>query len=210
MLRKYSPQTVVEGIRRYIESGFHRFFFVDNTFNLPPSYAKELCDAIISAGLTIKWRCIVYPWKLDDALIQKMAKAGCKEVSFGFESGSENILQCMNKRFTTDDVRRISETLKKHRIRRMGFLLLGGPGETKDTVEQSLYFADSLNLEAMKITTGIRIYPYTTLAKVAVQEGVITPEEELLFPKFYLVAALKDWLSETVKIWMKDRPHWQR
>lgn len=210
ILRKYSPQTAVEGIRRYTECGFHQFFFVDNTFNLPPFYAKELCDAIINAGLNINWRCILYPWKSDDTLIEKMAKAGCKEVSFGFESGSENILQRMNKKFTTDDVRRISEILKKHGIGRMGFLLLGGPGETKDTVEQSLHFADSLNLEAMKITTGIRIYPYTTLAWIAVQERVIAPEEELLFPKFYMVPSLQDWLSETVKIWMKDRPHWQR
>ncbi|MEI6155087.1 MAG: radical SAM protein [Deltaproteobacteria bacterium] len=210
ILRKHSPQTVVEGIRRYIESGFHQFYFVDNTFNLPPSYAKELCDGIINTGLNIKWRCILYPWKTDDTLIEKMAKAGCKEVSFGFESGSDKILQCMNKKFTTDDVRRISEILKKHGIKRMGFLLLGGPGETKDTVEQSLHFADSLNLEAMKIATGIRIYPYTTLARIAVQEHVIAPEEDLLFPKFYMVPSLQDWLSETVKIWMKDHPHWQR
>jgi radical SAM superfamily enzyme YgiQ (UPF0313 family) len=210
ILRKYSPQTVVEGIRRYVESGFHQFFFVDNTFNLPPSYAEVLCDGIINAGLNIRWRCILYPWKSDDRLIEKMAKAGCKEVSFGFESGSDKILQCMNKRFTTDDVRRISGVLKKHGIERMGFLLLGGPGETRDTVEQSLYFADSLDLEAMKITTGVRIYPYTTLARIALQEGIIATEEELLFPKFYLVAELKDRLSETVKTWMKDRPHWQK
>ena len=51
----------------------------------------------------------------------------------------------------------------------MGFLLLGGPGETLETVEQSLHFADALQLEAMKITTGIRIYPYTALARIAMQ-----------------------------------------
>ena len=113
ILRKFSPQKAVEGLRRYVEAGFHQFFFVDNTFNLPPSYAKALCDAIIAAGLNIRWRCILYPWKADDALIGKMAKAGCREVSFGFESGSEKILKNLNKRFTTDEVVRISETLQK-------------------------------------------------------------------------------------------------
>ncbi len=156
---------------------------MDNTFNLPPSYAKALCDAIIAAGLNIRWRCILYPWQADDALIEKMAKAGCREVSFGFESGSEKILKNLNKRFTPDDIVRISETLKKHGIRRMGFLLLGGPGETMETVMQSLHFADALQLEAMKITTGIRIYPYTALARIAISEGVIASEAELIFPQ---------------------------
>lgn len=210
IMRKYSPQMAVEGLRRYAASGFRQFFFADNTFNFPMSYAKALCDEIIRAGLNISWRCILYPWKADDALIEKMAKAGCMEVSFGFESGSEKILKRLNKKFTPDDVRKISEILKKHGIARLGFLLLGGPGETEDTVEQSLHFADSLNLEAMKITTGIRIYPYTDLAKIAIRERVIESEEELLLPKFYMVSALKDRISDIVKLWMKDRPHWRK
>jgi radical SAM superfamily enzyme YgiQ (UPF0313 family) len=208
ILRKFSPQKAIEGLRQYVEAGFHQFFFVDNTFNLPQSYAKALCEAIIAAGLNIRWRCILYPWKADDALIGKMAKAGCSEVSLGFESGSDNILKILNKRFTTDAVIKISETLHKYGIRRMGFLLLGGPGETLETVTQSLHFADALQLEAMKITTGIRIYPYTALARIAVSEGVIASEDELIFPRFYMVKNLKDRLMETVGNWMKDRPNW--
>jgi hypothetical protein len=65
-----------------------------------------------------------------------------------------------------------------------------------------------LQLEAMKITTGIRIYPYTTLARIAVSEGVVTSETELLLPRFYMVKNLKDQLLETVSAWMKDRPNW--
>jgi len=210
ILRKFSLQKAVEGLHRYTEAGFHQFFFVDNTFNLPQSFAKALCDAIIAAGLNIRWRCILYPWKADDALIGKMVKAGCREVSLGFESGSEKILKNLNKRFTPDEVVRISETLHKHGIRRMGFLLLGGPGETLETVTQSLRFADALQLEAMKITTGIRIYPYTALARIAVSEGVIASEAELLLPKFYMAENLKDRLLETVSNWMKDRPNWLR
>jgi len=210
LLRKFSPQKAIEGLRRYTEAGFRQFFFVDNTFNLPQSYAKALCNAIIAAGLNIRWRCILYPWKADDVLIGKMAKAGCREVSFGFESGSEKILKNLNKRFTTEDVIRISETLHQYGIRRMGFLLLGGPGETMETVMQSLHFADALQLESMKITTGIRIYPYTALARIAVSEGVIASADELMFPRFYMAENLKDRLLETVTDWMKVRPNWLR
>jgi hypothetical protein len=90
----------------------------------------------------------------------------------------------------------------------MGFLLLGGPGETKETVEESLSFVDSLPLDALKITIGIRIYPYTELASVAVREGLISPDDSLLFPKFYLTSDLEPWLQETVDAWAAERPNW--
>jgi len=207
--RKYSARYVVEFIRQYVESGFDRFFFVDNTFNLPLSYAKTLCDQIIASELPIAWRCILYPWKIDDALAEKMARAGCKEVSLGFESGSAQILKRLKKRFQPDDIRRISEMLRKQGIHRLGFLLLGGPGETKATVEKSLYFADSLETEAMKITSGIRIYPQTDLFRTAVDEGVIERNENLIFPKFYMAHGLNDWLKTTVGDWLARRPNWR-
>ena len=130
-IRKHDPKKVIEAISRYVEVGLDHFFFVDNTFNLPNSYAKTLCEHLISSRLKINWRCILYPWKVDNELVEKMAKAGCKEVSLGFESGSEKILAKMNKRYTPADVRQISERLKKFGISRMGFLLFGGPGETE-------------------------------------------------------------------------------
>lgn len=210
ILRKFSPQKAVEGLRRYVEAGFHQFFFVDNTFNLPPSYAEALCDGIIAARLNIRWRCILYPWKADDGLIEKMAKAGCREVSFGFESGSDIILKQLNKRFKCDDVLKVSQRLKTHGIARLGFLLLGGPGETMETVLQSLHFADALQLEALKISIGIRIYPCTTLSRIAIQEGIIASEAELLFPRFYLADAVKTDIAKTVQDWTKDRPNWIR
>lgn len=90
----------------------------------------------------------------------------------------------------------------------MGFLLLGGPEENRKTVEESLFFADSLDLEAMKITMGIRIYPYTDLARTAIKEGVIALDDDLLFPKFYMVPDLDEWLRSTASSWMDGRPHW--
>ena len=208
IVRKYSPERVIDALSRYVEAGFDRFFFVDNTFNLPLSYAKEFCDQLVKAKLNISWRCILYPWRVGEELVEKMAEAGCKEVSLGFESGSEKILRAMNKKFQLEEIRQISERLKRYGIRRMGFLLLGGPGENRKTVEESLAFADSLDLEAMKITMGIRIYPYTNLTRTAIKEGVIEPDDDLLFPKFYMAQGLDEWLRSTVSIWADGRPHW--
>jgi hypothetical protein len=114
----------------------------------------------------------------------------------------------MNKKYTPTDVRQISERLNKFGISRMGFLLLGGPGETKETANESFVFADSLGLEAMKITIGIRIYPNTLLAHTAIKEGLIKADDNLLFPKFYITRGLESWLRKTVKAWMETHPNW--
>ncbi len=206
--RKHSPEAVVEMIGRHVKAGFNKFYFTDNTFNIPSSYAAEICHRLLALGLEISWMCILYPWDIKESLVRDMAKAGCREVSLGFESGSERILSNMNKKFTVKEVLRTSELLNRYGIRQMGFLLFGGPGETKSSVEKNLTFADSLPLDALKITVGIRIYPNTMLAKIAVDEGLISPNDDLLYPRFYLTKGLEDWLHETVKEWMNKRPHW--
>lgn len=208
ILRKRSPEAAVDAICRFAQAGFSNFFFVDNTFNFPPSYARKLCDLIAARNLKIEWRCILYPWLVDEGLVEVMARAGCVEVSLGFESGSKKILGSMNKRYEPEDVRAVSTLLHRYGIGRMGFLLLGGPGETRQTVEESLEFADSLELEAMKITTGIRIYPHTALAAAAVEEGTLSPEDDLLRPTFYMVRALEGWIEETVSGWLERKPNW--
>jgi radical SAM superfamily enzyme YgiQ (UPF0313 family) len=208
IIRKRSPKVVVDALVRLVEKGFRRFFFTDNTFNIPLTYARELCRAIADKDLDIVGRCIIYPGKIDDDLVREMARAGCTEVSLGFESGSERLLKLMNKRFTPQDVRRACDMLADHGIHQMGFLLLGGPGETKASVEESLAFADSLPVDMMKITAGVRIYPHTGLARKARAERVITPDDDLLFPRFYMVPELEDWLPEIVRAWMAERPHW--
>jgi radical SAM superfamily enzyme YgiQ (UPF0313 family) len=199
---------VVEEIARQVMQGFRRFYFVDNTFNLPPSYARELCQLLLQKGVDINWRCILYPWKIDEDLVKLMAGAGCEEVALGFESCCEPVLQALNKQFNPREVRRISRILADYGVHRMGFLLLGGPGETRESVETSLAFADSLNLEMVRVTTGIRIYPHTALARIAVEDGFISPEDDLLRPRFYLAKGLEEWLPETVTSWVAARPNW--
>ena len=163
---------------------------------------------MIESDLNITWRGILYPWKVEKELVDKMAESGCVEVSLGLESGSDIILKKMNKLYRTEDVRVASDLLKKGGIRRMGFLLLGGPGETRQTVLESLEFADSLELEMVKVTAGLRIYPSTELAFHARRTGKISPDDSLLFPQFYIENGMEAWLRQTVGAWMKDRPNW--
>ena len=207
-IRKHSPEAIVRWIARWRKAGVRQFYFVDNTFNLPLSYAKELCRKMIDHDLNIKWWCIIYPKHFDKELAGLMAKAGCEQVSIGFESGSERILKNMNKKYTPKEVRQISRMLRDQGIRVMGFLLLGGPGETRESVEESLAFADSLGPENLKITMGIRIYPHTPLSRVAINDGTISSDDDLFSPRFYLAKSLADWLPEKLKKWAAARPQW--
>jgi radical SAM superfamily enzyme YgiQ (UPF0313 family) len=208
IIRQRSIALVVKAISEFVEAGFSSFYFVDNTFNLPATYANALCDHLIASKLEIRWRCILYPRGMDEELIENMARAGCVEVALGFESGSPKILRSLNKKFLPGEVQHISRLLQKYQINRMGFLLLGGPGESQKTVLESLSFAEALNLESMKITMGIRIYPSTPLAQIAQREGVLTPAHNLLFPTFYLARGLEPWLQETLDQWMSCHPDW--
>ena len=208
-LRKRDPKTVANNIRRHAEAGFRRFYCTDNTFNLPVDYARDLCRAFIDAELCVSWTCIVYPYKVNEELVSDMARAGCVEVSLGFESGSPVILKNMRKRFSLDDVRQAAGLFKKHGIKLNGYLLLGGPGETQETVLESLAFADSLPLDFLKLTAGIRIYPETELARIAISEGVIKVNDDLLLPRFYLAEGLEGWLQDEIARFTAARPQWQ-
>lgn len=208
IVRKRDLAIVVDMLSEYRKAGFHRFFFVDNIFNMPESYAKSLCQLIIGKKLDIAWRCIIYPWKLDEELAKLMATSGCEEVSLGFESGVADILKNLKKNFGPEDVRQVSQILKKYKIRQTGFLLLGAPGETENTIKESFEFVESLNLDGMKVTCGIRIYPGTELANTAIEQGIIEPDDDLLSPKFYIEPRVKDILKPAADKWLAKHPNW--
>jgi len=195
----------VKWLAQLRETGCRNFNFVDNTFNLPLDYAKDLCRQLTRAELDLHLWCIIYPKWIDVELVELMRQAGCRQISFGFESGSGEMLRSLGKQFDREEIRTVSNIFAEAGIQRMGFLLLGGPGETKGTVEESLALAESLNLEALKITVGLRIYPQTPLARTALAEGVIRADEDLLVPRFYLQPGLEDWLPERVAAYKASR-----
>ena len=175
-IRMRPASEVADHVARLAATGYRRAYFVDNSFNIPEPYALELCRALRWRGPGLEWRCIVYPQHLGEALAA-----------------------AMDKRSTPRDVREVSDRLASHGIRRIGFLLLGGPGETRETVEESLAFASSLHLDTLRITVGMRIYPATPLARRAIEEGIVRPDNDLLLPAFYLAPGLEPWIHERIR-----------
>ena len=206
-IRKSPVDSMAEYIQRQAEAGFRRIFFADNTFNLPPSFAKALCRELIQREVKIGWRAILHPGRVDEELASLMARAGCAEVSLGAESGSARMLSGMGKRFTPDDIRLSRRLFGNHGVRVMGFLMFGMPGETRATIQESLDFMDSLEPDALRITLGVRIYPNTPLAETAVKWDIVSARNNLLRPTFFMQPGLKDWAEKTVRGWAEGRPN---
>ena len=114
----------------------------------------------------------------------------------------------MNKHFSAKDVVNSAKMLIDNNIKVMGFLLLGGPGETKETALRSLDFIEGLNLNSLRITTGIRIYPNTKLMETALEHDMIKENDDLLFPRFYMAEKIQDWLVDTVRERAKKHTNW--
>lgn len=207
-VRGRSIGSVLNQLRRWRELGYRRFYLVDSTFNIPYAYALELVNAIVAADLDVTLRCIVYPQGLTKELAASLAAAGCTEASVGFETGAAAMLRRLGKDFSLDDIRTTCINLAEAGISVTGFLLLGGPGETLESVDNSLQFCDHLPLTLLKLTVGIRIYPATPLETIARQKGILLPQQSLLYPTFYLEPGLEPWIYHTLAEWRRSRPHW--
>lgn len=207
-IRRRAPEPVADWMARWAEQGFGRFYVVDNNFNLPRDQALALCRAVAERAPGVRLRGILNPLGVDEPLVAAMARAGFCEVSLGFEAGNERMLHALGKPFDLRQVQRASRLLAEHGIRRMGFLLLGGPGETRASAAESLDFVAALGLDAVRATTGIRIYPNTPLHATALDQGVVDPEDDLLQPRFYLSPELAPNLDATVASWKVRYPDW--
>jgi len=191
------------------ENQIKRFYIVDNVFNFPLSQAKNLCREILAQNLKISWQAILNPAFIDEELFALMGEAGCRFISLGNESGHELILKNLEKGFTLDTVRKAAKLARANGIRYGCFLLLGGPGETRETVMQSVKFVEDLSPDLVSLKAGIRIYPGTQLETIARSEGIIENAHDLLHPAFYLAPAIREWIWDYLKKTVETRQNWK-
>jgi radical SAM superfamily enzyme YgiQ (UPF0313 family) len=176
------------------DHGISTAAFVDSLFNYPADYTRELCREIEARRLSLHWLSNLNPLYCDLETMELMRKAGCTGMSIGNESGSEDILESLKKGFSKEDVIRAVTEAKDLGFRINCFLLLGGPGENEETVKESVELMLELGPDMVSVTVGIRIYPDCELHDIALHEGFIAPEQDLLFPAFYQSPETEPWL----------------
>jgi anaerobic magnesium-protoporphyrin IX monomethyl ester cyclase len=165
-----------------------RVDFVDSTFNSPPGHAMGVCEAIARSSTKFHLETMNFtPAAASDELLAAMRRAGFSGLGITAESVSDPVLERLEKGFDAARVREVARRVKRAGLRALWILLIGGPGETTVTVEETLGFAAERLAEgdAVYATVALRIYPGTTLHRVAIKEGVVRPDDSLLTPTFY-------------------------
>ena len=116
--------------------------FIDDTFNVPKARFKEMLRMMIDNQYGFKWNCFYRSDHGDEEAIELMGKAGCEGVFLGVESGSDAMLEKMNKTARRKDYQEAIPLLRKAGISTYASLIIGFPGETYETVKETIDFIE--------------------------------------------------------------------
>ena len=179
--RVRSPEKVADEIQALLDQGIDYYHLCDSEFNIPERHARGVCQEIIGRGLgsNIHWYTYASPAPFSPNLAALMREAGCVGIDFGVDSGDDSILRALGRDFAADQLRKTAQICHEQGIIFMYDLLLGGPGETKDTVANTIQLMKEIKPSRVGASYGVRIYPGTELGKMVEQEGVTSQNPHL-------------------------------
>tara|TARA_Y100000310_G_scaffold342413_1_gene445579 strand:+ start:7049 stop:8536 length:1488 start_codon:yes stop_codon:yes gene_type:complete len=149
-----SAKRVVDEFEYTKKCGFNEIHIWDDMFSTDLDRLKDICDIIIERKIKIVWRldCGIRIDSVDKELFQKLKKAGCYCVSFGFESGSQKILDHIRKGLNIKEAYKATEWAREAGLETIGFFMFGLPGETEETMNETIELAKKLDLDYAKVT----------------------------------------------------------
>jgi len=193
-----------------LEQGGAKYFFItDSTFNSDIDHSLQVAQALKDAGITIPWGAFFAPRKLPLEYFKEMAAAGLTHAEFGTESMSDTMLATYRKPFTVQDVYAAHTQAVEAGVHTAHYFLLGGPGETEETIRESLTHIEKISTSVFFFFTGIRIYPHTEIHAIALQEKKIDITTSLLEPVYYRPDPLSlERIEEMVETQANSRVNW--
>lgn len=203
---RFNPaERVVQEIEAVLKNNSNvKFEFVDSTFNSPTAHAMKILMKL--KDLPLKGRFVgsgLNPISAPRELFSAMREAGFESLICTAENASETVLRNLKKGFNRKHLKKVASFIREEGLQTLWIFLLGGPGETDSTVQETLEFIhnDIGPKDVAYITTGLRIYPNTELANIALSEKVIASQEELIEPVFYFSHLLD---PESVLVTLKE------
>jgi len=199
-----TPEKVVDEIEYwYNEKKINYFFFVDNVFNHPETYAKKICLEILRRKLKIRWTGFFIP-KIDDPeFIDICIESGLTSIDFGTDAFSESTLKGYDKFFTVDDIFRACEICKEKNLKFNHSLIFGGPNETYETLQETIDNVVKTQTTSVIGFIGVRLYAGTPIAnslKDKIQIGIN--------PVFYISENVKDGIVDFLKEKVGSKTNW--
>jgi len=161
--RGQSPGRVVDEIA-YLKQqfGIKEFAFYDDVFSLDQKRACAIADEILKRGLKIDWTCETRVNLVDRELLSHLKQAGCYSVAYGIESGSQKIIDIINKEITLEQAEEAVRLSHEVGLQTIGYFMIGNPGETPETIRQTIQFAKRLKLDFVQFSVTIP-YPGSKL-----------------------------------------------
>jgi radical SAM superfamily enzyme YgiQ (UPF0313 family) len=170
--RTFTPQRIVDEIKHMIQKwGTKGIYFVGDNFTINKKKTIGLCKLIRENGLDIKWVCDTRADLVSQEVLHEMKSAGCQTIFFGVESGSQPILEQLNKKITLPKVADAFKLCKKEHIQTAASFMLGIPGETLSDMEATFKFAKQLNADWCQFNIFVAC-PGSKLYDRVIREGL--------------------------------------
>lgn len=174
--RKKSPKRCAEEVKLMHSFGYREFALADDIFTSDPAWARAVSEAILSTGLDMAWTCTngIRVESADMELFSAMRRSGCYRVSFGFESGNDEVLKAFGKggKATIEKGREAVKLARAAGIDTNGYFLLGLSSDNEDAMKDTIEYARSLELDMMKFGLAIA-FPGTTMFKEYRERGLL-------------------------------------
>ncbi len=145
-VRYFDVERIVDEFAMLSQLGFNQINIVDDLFTSNKKRCMEICDGIISRGIKHPWSAFARVDTVHEDLLEKLKEAGCTSLCFGIESGNQEILDRIKKKTTLEKCHRAAELCRKTGMNPMASYILGLPGETEETVRNTLHFAEELGI----------------------------------------------------------------
>jgi radical SAM superfamily enzyme YgiQ (UPF0313 family) len=215
-IRTRPLKKVIEELKNLINKNINYIHFCDSELNIPSDYASRLLDQIVEDGLgeKIRWYSYMSPINFNENFAKLLKRSGCAGINFGVDSAHSTILKNLGRDHNLDDLKNISEICAKYKIRFMFDLLLGGPGENRETIKYTIDSVKKLNPTCVGLSYGIRVYPGTALSNmikknISMEKDLYGNEDgskNFLEPVFYISDKIgKDLVGYTNSLVVGDK-----
>jgi len=182
-VRVRPPEDVVFEIKKLYELGIDHLHTCDSEFNIPEWHAFSVCQKIIESGMgeKLRWYAYCSPVPFSRELAFTMRRAGCVGINFGVDSGDARMLKRLGRCFTPEEIIRTVSFCREAGITTMLDLLFGAPGETEESIKNTIALVRKTGAERIGISAGVRVYPGTTISGMisegTLNEGLIISEQ---------------------------------
>jgi len=204
--RCQSPERIVNEIV-YLKERFKvkEIAFYDDVFTLNKKRTIQFIKELKERNLDIIWTCETRVNLVTEELLKEMKKTGCYMIAYGIESGNQMILNNLRKKITIEQIKSAIEATHKVGIQSVGYFMLGSPGETPETIRQTIDFAKSLPLDFAQFSITIP-YPGTDLHNIYLNSGNKNVKwDDFIYASFKLSSAP---VFETELLSKEDLQEW--